>query len=260
MKILQISEIRKSYFLRAFGRVPEDMLIISMGACNYNCPYCKRDGQFKGNGNSILNAYDVSMEDIFRIIDRHISLGHRIRLSGGDPCMFPAESLQIARYCMDKHGQKISLAHNGSSPTLIHSLLPYLDYVAIDFKGATPDEIARRSNTDINQSSVDNILQIIDMCQLAGVLVDVRTVIFGDTAAGDLDSIGRKLAGRHNVFWTLRKYNPVIGCNFLPADDDIRDVADQLSNTYNIPVGYRDKWTGCNFYISTSRAQFLPGA
>ena len=252
MKILQLNEIRKSYFLEAFGRTPEDMLIISMGACNYNCPYCKRDGQFKGNGNAILNAYDVSMDEIFGVIDRHIAAGHRIRLSGGDPCMFPVESMQIAHYCWDKHRKKISLAHNGSSPALIRSLLPYLYYVAIDFKGATPDEIAQRSNTAINPSSVDNILQIIDMCQLAGVLVDVRTVIFGDTAEGDLDSIGSKLSGRHNVFWTLRKYNPVIGCNFLPADNDIRILADQLSNTYNIPVGYRDKWTGCNFYIARS--------
>ena len=127
MKILQINEIRKAYFLKAFGREPEDMLIISMGACNYNCPYCKRDGQFKGNGNSILNAYDVAMDEIFGVIDKHVAAGHRIRLSGGDPCMFPAESLQIAKYCWDKHGQKISLAHNGSSPSLISSLLPYLD-------------------------------------------------------------------------------------------------------------------------------------
>lgn len=106
MKILQINEIRKAYFLKAFGRVPEDMLIISMGACNYNCSYCKRDGQFKGNGNSILNAYDVAMDEIFGVIDKHITAGHRIRLSGGDPCMFPSESLQIAKYCWNKHGQK----------------------------------------------------------------------------------------------------------------------------------------------------------
>lgn len=45
MKILQINEIRKAYFLQAFNRPVEDMLIISMGACNYSCPYCKRDGQ-----------------------------------------------------------------------------------------------------------------------------------------------------------------------------------------------------------------------
>ena len=77
MKILQINEIRKAYFLKAFGREPEDMLIISMGACNYNCPYCKRDGQFKGNGNSILNAYDVAMDEIFGVIDKHVAAGHR---------------------------------------------------------------------------------------------------------------------------------------------------------------------------------------
>ena len=165
--------------------------------------------------------------------------------------MFPAESLQIAKYCWDKHGQKISLAHNGSSPSLISSLLPYLDYVAIDFKGATPEEIARRSNTLVNPASIGNIMQIIDMCQQTGVLVDIRTVIFGDTDEGNLDSIGRKLSAYNNVFWTLRKYNPVIGCDFLPAENDTLVMADRLSNTYNIPVGYRDKWTGCNFYIAS---------
>ena len=251
MKILQINEIRKAYFLKAFGREPEDMLIISMGACNYNCSYCKRDGQFKGNGNSILNAYDVAMDEIFGVIDKHVAAGHRIRLSGGDPCMFPAESLQIAKYCWDKHGKKISLAHNGSSPSLISSLLPYLDYVAIDFKGATPEEIARRSNTLVNPASIGNIMQIIDMCQQTGVLVDIRTVIFGDTDTDDLGSIGHKLSAYNNVFWTLRKYNPVIGCDFLPAENDTLVMADRLSNTYNIPVGYRDKWTGCNFYIAS---------
>ena len=115
---------------------------------------CIRD-RFKGNGNSILNAYDVAMDEIFGVIDKHITAGHRIRLSGGDPCMFPSESLQIAKYCWNKHGQKISLAHNGSSPSLICTLLPYLDYVAIDFKGATPEEIARRSNTPVSYTHLD---------------------------------------------------------------------------------------------------------
>lgn len=253
MKIIQINEIRKAYFLTAFGRPVEDMLIISMGACNYNCPYCKRDGQFKGNGNAILNAYDLPMGEITRIIDRHISDGHRIRLSGGDPCMFPRESLQIARYCSERHGQKISIAHNGSSPSLIRSLLPYLDYVAIDFKGASPEEIARRSNTTINPGSVDNILQILDMCQQSGVLVDIRTVIFGDTTIDDLMRIAGRLTGRDNIFWTLRRYSPVDDCDFLPSHDDIRSMADYLSNTYGLPVGYRDKWIGCNFYIAGFR-------
>lgn len=253
MKILQINEIRKAFFLTAFGRPVEDMLIISMGACNYNCPYCKRDGQFKGDGNAILNAYDLAMDEVAHIIDRHISDGHRIRLSGGDPCMFPRESLQIAKYCAERYGQKISIAHNGSSPSLIRSLLPYLDYVAIDFKGATPEEIARRSNTTINPSSIDNIMQVIEMCQQSGVLVDVRTVIFGDTTIDDLMRIAGRLTGHNNIFWTLRRYSPVDDCDFLPSPDDIRSMADYLSNTYVLPVGYRDKWIGCNFYIAGFR-------
>lgn len=250
MKILQINEIRKAYFLQAFNRPVEEMLIISMGACNYNCPYCKRDGQFKGEGNTIHTAYDMSMNEIYKIIDKHIALGYKIRLSGGDPCMFQAESLKIAQYCMTKHGSKISIAHNGSSPSLIRSLLPYLDYVAIDFKGATPEEIARRSNTTVNPSSIDNIIQIIDMCQQAGVLVDVRTVIFGDTSLTHLEVIGELLSDFYNIFWTLRKYNLVDGCKFLSSTQDIQQISDYLHTKYKIPVGYRDKWTQCNFYIA----------
>lgn len=250
MQILQINEIRKSYFLEAFGRTPEEMLIVSMGGCNYNCPYCKRDGQFKDNHGNIAMSYNMAMSEILSIIDTHIACGHKIRLSGGDPCMFFAQSVQIAQYCWNKHHQKISVAHNGSSPALISALLPYLDYAAIDYKGATPADIARRSNTPINPHSIDNILHILSMCQDAGILIDVRTVIFGNTLLRNLDNIATNIRQYHNVFWTLRKYNNVDGCDFIPATQNIRALADYLHSAYGILVGYRDKWNHCNFYIA----------
>lgn len=74
------------------------------------------------------------MNKIKNIIDDNIKLGRRIRLSGGDPCAFPKESLEIAKYVYEKYKQKISIAHNGSSPSFIKMLLPYLKYIALDFK------------------------------------------------------------------------------------------------------------------------------
>jgi pyruvate formate lyase activating enzyme len=255
INILQANEVRKAHFLKVFNRKPEDMQIISFGKCNYNCPYCKRDGQFKNENGNIIYSYDVTMEQVKKVIDTAISKGRRIRLSGGDPCMFIEESLHIAKYVMKKHGQKISIAHNGSSLKLINQLLPYLDYVAIDYKGGTAGEIAYRSNTKEKEDSIETILKIIDVCKQNNVLCDVRTVVFGDTSYISLLSIAEELQKYDNVFWTLRKYVKVEGCNFKEASVDlVRKYVDELKTTYDsLNIGMRDKWTGETFYIPKSQ-------
>lgn len=251
MKILQMNEVRKAHFLQVFDRKPEDMQIISFGSCNYNCPYCKRDGQFKDEHNNIVYAHDVAMNEVENVIDVAISKGRRIRLSGGDPCMFLTESLHIAKYVKEKHGQKISIAHNGSSLKLVQNLLPYLDYVAIDLKGATTQEIAYRSNTKEKEDSIDTILKILKLCENNDILCDVRTVIFGDTELISLSSIAEKLCNFKNVFWTLRKYCKVQECNFKESTaEQVRKYVDSLKKLYpNLNIGMRDKWTGETFYI-----------
>lgn len=251
MNIIQLNEVRKAHFLQVFNRAVEDMQIISFGACNYNCPYCKRDGQFKDEHNNIIYAHDVAISEIEKIIDIAISKGRRIRLSGGDPCMFLKESLLIAKYVMEKHGQKISIAHNGSSLKLIQNLLPYLDYVAIDFKGGSTQEIAYRSNTKVKENSINTILKMLKLCEENNILCDVRTVVFGDTELNSLSSIAEKLVGFKNVFWTLRKYCKVQECNFKESTaEQVRKYVNSLKNSYpNLNIGMRDKWTGETFYI-----------
>ena len=246
-------EIRRAYFLRAFGRPEEDMAIFSFGACNYNCPYCKRDGQFKGEGKQILRAQDYTWAEIKAHIDRAIALGQRIRLSGGDPCMFPRQALQIAEYVWGRYGKKISIAHNGSSPQLVKTLLPYLEYAAIDLKGSTDASLAYRAGLAFKAGRVERTLNVIRTLVKAGVLVDVRTCVFGDTSFEELVAIRNLLLGisegEGKVFWTLRKYNEIASCDFVPGDaEKIKEFAEELA-TPKLKVGFRDKWTGATFSI-----------
>ena len=246
-------EVRKAYFLKAFGRAEESMAIFSFGACNYNCPYCKRDGQFKSDGGQILRARTYSWGEIKTHLDRAVAAGQRIRLSGGDPCMFPKQSLQIAEYVWNEYGQKISIAHNGSSPALVEELLPYLDYAAIDVKGATDESLARRAGLKPGRGRVERTLGVIETLAAADVLVDARTCVFGDTSREELLAIRAVLldVARSNggVFWTLRKYNEIASCDFVPGDATlIKAYAEELA-TPELKVGFRDKWTGATFSI-----------
>ena len=248
-KVLGCDEVRKAYFLAGFDRDVEPMRIISMGKCNYNCSYCKRNGQFKDCSGNIINSKDISLVEIFEIIDLAISQGQKIRLSGGDPCCYPKESLIIAKYCYEKHGQLISIAHNGSSPTFVDSIAVYLDYAAIDLKGCTNMEIAKTANIHVS-NYIERVIDIVKKCQLNNILVDVRTVIFPHSNINDLIKVGELLKGYSNVFWTLRKF--VDDTNTSSTNFDIVEVCDIIKNNHpTLKVGCRDKWTGTNFYIPT---------
>lgn len=250
-------EVRKAHFLEAFDRSTEDMAILSFGKCNLACPYCKRDGQFKGEGNTIIKAQEYDWDFVKSTIDYSLNKGRRIRLSGGDPCMFPKESQKVAEYVRGTYDQKISVAHNGSSPSFLKKLLPNLEYAAIDIKGGSPEELAYRAGTRAMDRSVDRALECIELCASNGVLVDVRTCVFGDTSYDELERIRDRISGVdgvENVFWTLRKYNEIEDCEFVPGDPDkIRSYAESLAAGANFGIGFRDKWTGTAFQIWDKR-------
>lgn len=236
-------EVRKAYFLQAFNRASEEMAIVSFGDCNYSCPYCKRDCQFYDDAGNVINTHDIKMSDLEALIDVEASKGRRIRLSGGDPAAYPSESLHIAQYVMDKFGQKISIAHNGSSYGLVKSLVKYLDYVAIDFKAFYSDRLVKI--TGVAKPVMDQE-KIIKLCQEYGVLVDIRTPVFGDTSLDELREIASVISKFSNVFWTLRKYNKVQGCDFpVPDMDDVTHIAQAIKEEYpTLKIGTRNYWKG----------------
>ena len=175
--------------------------------------------------------------------DEEIQKARKIRLSGGDPCMFKTQSLEIAKYVRDNYNQKISVAHNGSDYNFIKSIIDYLDYIALDFKGIKKETVERI--TGIKNPKMQQ-KEIIELCEKNNVLVDVRTPLFAETDINELKEIGKILEKYPNVFWTLRKYNEVKGCDFeVPTMDFVTNIAIELKKEFpNLKIGTRNYWKG----------------
>jgi len=241
-------EKRRADFLRAFGREVETTRILSFGACNFACPYCKRDCQLVGADGLPIRAHEVELDEIKAAVAPHIEAGERLRLSGGDPVMFPKESLELAKWAMDSFGQKISIAHNGSSLKFVKSLSPYLEYAAIDFKGYSPAELAFRAGIPdrAGETMYKSTLAVQDFLAGEGVLVDVRTPVFKETGLDQLAHMAAEICkgGTENKFWTLRAYNPVrwVDWEGMPQET-LLQYAEILSAEFpELPIGLRLKW------------------
>ena len=236
-------ETRKAYFLKAFDRNIEDMAIVSFSGCNFKCPYCKRGCQYIDCYGKPIKTVSVNEKDFFDMIDNSLKQNKTIRLSGGDPCSFPKLSLKIAKYVYDKHKSKISLAHNGSDLDFINSLIKYLDYVAIDFKSFDVEKLKKLTGIKKPKSQQK---EIIELCNKNNILVDIRTPIFGDTTKEELIKIAEIISKYPNVFWTFRKYNKVVGCDFADCDIEyVTKLAKEIKTIFpNIKIGTRNYWKG----------------
>lgn len=247
------TEIRPAYFLQAFNKDILPMRIFSFGTCNFKCPYCKRDGQHVDNKGNIISSVNISEKQLFKKIDDALNNKEVIRLSGGDPCCYPHTSEKIFKY-VKAHGGICSIAHNGSSPIYVKSILKYLDFAAIDFKACTVQDYAKRTGMPINiaQKAMENSLIVQKILSENNVLVDVRTCVFSDTTLQDLLSLADKIYNSGNVsnkFWTVRNYNTVDFCNWKSRDitKTIEDIKIVKQNFPNLKIGLRAKWEATGF-------------
>ncbi len=249
------TEVRPAYFLRVFGRPVEEMRIVSFGRCNFNCPYCKRGGQWLDSAGNIITSAEFPDGAVFTALEDAVQKGQRIRLSGGDPCMHLRDSMRIAEWAMGK-GQKISIAHNGSSPKFVEQLLPYLDYAAIDMKAATPDEFNLRAGlkNGSGKKMLENSIFVQTILANAGIMVDVRTCVFSTTTLDDFFRIAELIVKSGNPackFWTVRTYKPVAGIDWRPLPQEtVKEWCQVISASFpELPIGLRAKWEPSGFQI-----------
>lgn len=242
-------EIRPLYFYKAMGVDVVDARIISFGACNFSCPYCKREGNFRSSDGSIISAINCVIDSLYKVVDDAIDKKQVVRLSGGDPVVFPEASLAIAKRVREKGG-RLSLAHNGSSPSFVKKLIGHgLESAAIDLKAPRSDMSHRAGlKNGMGAKMYDRSIETQDLLSSSGVLVDVRTPIFSTTTLDDLLEMAADIVkgGRgENEFWTLRVYKPVVGCDWEPPRniETVIWMIEQVKAEYpNLKMGLRAKW------------------
>jgi len=240
-------EIRPIYFLKHFGMPVPQARIMSFGACNFACPYCKRDGQFRGSDGSIITSIAASWTDIESVVRDAVAKGQTVRLSGGDPVMFPSESERIARLVKELGGV-FSMAHNGSSPRFALKMADCgLHSAAIDLKSTRRGYGEAIGNScKQGRMSYDRSLETQRVLAGRGVYVDVRTPVFGHTSLDDMLELASDIskASGHRTFWTWRLYKPVQGCDWsAPDQNSVTWMIHQVKAEFpSLPIGLRAKW------------------
>lgn len=225
----------------------ETTRIVSFGRCNVACGYCKRDCQFIGDDGTPIITTDIKLTDLFGLAEGAHSRGEVVRFSGGDPVVFPRETLALGEYLFRRHGAKVSIAHNGSGPAWVRKLTPYLSSAAIDLK-AVPEDIAgvMGVHAELGERLFANSVRTQRILSEAGVTLDVRTPIFGHTRVEDMVRLGEVVAGNNprTTFWTWRLYKPVHGCSWqVPDRETVFAMLDSVSRAYpHLWMGVRAKW------------------
>jgi len=249
-------EVRPLFFYKWLGKDIVNARIVSLWACNFACPYCKRDWQFRDDDWSIISSVNVSIWDIKKVINDATQKWQIVRFSGWDPVAYPEEVLELARYISDKWNS-FSIAHNWSSPIFVKKLLDYnLESAAIDLK-ATRNEINMRTwlNNGSGSRMYDNSLMTQKLLSSNWVLLDIRTPIFSSTTLDVLIELARdivKTNGKNlnNVFWTLRIYKPVEWCDRkAPATkESIIWMIKEIKKIYpELNIWLRAKWEKWGF-------------
>lgn len=245
-------EIRSLFFYRAFGENVPICRVISFGACNFYCRYCKRNGYFRSIDGSIIDSIKIDISRLFTVCDNAMEKEQVIRLSGGDPVMFPETSIALAQY-VKKHAGRISIAHNGSSPAFIREISKYIESAAIDLKAPVSYmSTIVGLNHEIATSMFWRSMETQRILLENGVMLDVRTPIFNFTTLDDLLLLAEELArnnGDKKFFWTLRAYSEVVGCEFKkPRIENLIWMANKVKKIFpKFTIGIRAKWNTRNF-------------
>ncbi|MFH1972301.1 MAG: anaerobic ribonucleoside-triphosphate reductase activating protein [archaeon] len=101
---------------------------VFFNGCNFRCGFCH-------NPFLIFNSEEaITGEGVLSFLDTRKGLLDAVVLSGGEPCR-SAEIISFAKKIKEK-GFLVKLDTNGYYPDILESMLPYLDYVAMDIKGS----------------------------------------------------------------------------------------------------------------------------
>ncbi|NQT58385.1 MAG: anaerobic ribonucleoside-triphosphate reductase activating protein [Bacteroidetes bacterium] len=121
--------------------------------CNFTCGYC-HNAPLLGVKKQGLQR-DVFAKAIRKFRETDWVTG--VTLTGGEPTLCP--DIPIIISWLKSQGLAVKLDTNGSNPTMLKELLPFVDYIAMDIKCTIPayPEFVGFNNTDYIATSVELI-------------------------------------------------------------------------------------------------------
>lgn len=199
---MQIGGVQKTSLLDFPGVI--SAIVFTQG-CNFRCGYCHNPELI-----NLKNAPAWNCAGFFEFLRDRKGKLDGVVITGGEPCL--QDGLIDFIKQIKNSGFRVKLDTNGMFPDVIKTLLPYIDYIAMDIK-APLDKYERIINVKVN---TDKIKQSINLIMNSGLDYEFRTTVVKSLLDfKDFEKIGNLILGAEKYY--LQKFVPTktLNKNFL---------------------------------------------
>lgn len=160
------------------------------GGCNLRCPFCH-------NGSLVKKPIESENKEaeVLAYLEKRKGVLDGICITGGEPLLQPDLVEFIKK--VKAMGFKVKLDTNGALPEKLRSVIPYIDYIAMDIKSSF-ENYSLASGSEID---VENFKRSIDIIRNSGVDHEFRTTaVKGIHTKEDFMEIAKHIKGENKYF------------------------------------------------------------
>ncbi len=189
----------------------EICIVIFTAGCNLKCSWC--------HNQELITAKEPFMpeDEVMEYLQKRRKNADAVCITGGEPTI-QAGLLELVRRVKDL-GYLVKLDTNGTNPGVVKELLPYLDYVAMDWKAPLYKYEEMTGFCGVDTNSIIETAMIIR----GNVDHEFRTTVAPGLNVGDLKVIAQ------NVYpsrYFLQQYRPVLDAPFKP--EELQQIAKEI--------------------------------
>ncbi|MEM2737640.1 MAG: anaerobic ribonucleoside-triphosphate reductase activating protein [Candidatus Bathyarchaeia archaeon] len=162
--------------------------------CNLRCPYCY-------NWRIVVNPQPpfLNEETALQILEERKKYVDAVVITGGEPTIHKELPRFLKR--LKERGFAVKLDTNGLNPTVLEECLPYVDYVALDFK-TSPEKYRL-----LGAKETEAFLRTVEILKSGKVEYEFRTTVVPKIVeATDITRMGEIAKGAEN--YALQQFIP----------------------------------------------------
>ncbi|MEM3587910.1 MAG: anaerobic ribonucleoside-triphosphate reductase activating protein [Candidatus Jordarchaeaceae archaeon] len=221
-------------------------MVIFMAGCQFRCPMCHNWRMIEATPDR-----EVELSRVFERIEKASSFIEAVKVSGGEPTLYPDVLMEIANFCKKK-GLYFGFDTNGFLPENVKKLVNKTDLVSIDVKAPfnNPELYSKIAGVGGGEKIIENLVKTIKIVFESDSYADLRTVVIPTLNAEEIhfENIGNVLrtlgypskAEKKEASYTLQQFEPANAFNneFKKISTPKVELLLKLAKKVNIPRVY----------------------
>ncbi len=189
-------------------------MVIFVAGCPFRCPMCHNWKMLETSPDQ-----EVELSRIFERIENASSLIDAVKVSGGEPTLYPDVLLEIANFCKKKN-LSFGFDTNGFLPENAKQLVNKADLISIDIKAPfnNPDLYSKLCGISNGEKIIKNLSLTIKTVLESNSYADLRTTVIPTLNTEEIyyENIGNVLrdlgyiskAEKEEASYTLQQFEP----------------------------------------------------